>query len=1131
MNIEYLIGKAEQHDIELFLENGKLGYRAYQPQPNKGLLQQLSEHKEAILHYLQQQAARMTDYSQPIPVSTSQQRIWTIDQLENGSTEFHIPVALLLSHPVDLNKLTQRLKAMVTRHYVLRCIFTEQDGKLHQKIETADKLQIAIEDYAHLTHSEAIALAQTRINADNQLKFDLSQHLPLRAIFFRLAQQHAVVYINLHHIAVDESTVSQLLNELLGDDTQLQKTTAKVQYADYVYWQQTHLRSYAFKQHLAAYAGQLADAPALHCLPLDLPYRPDTSNAAAQYKVNLEPALTEAAFKLCQQQQLTPFMLFQGALSAFLSIWSNSDDIVLGTPSILRPQDKFNQVIGCFLNLSVLRSQFSASMTCLDVMQQARKLSLNLLDWQTVPFEALLDKLKPERSPLYTPLFQILFSMHMLEQENGNHSGNKNAGMASPLSIARHNTKYDLTVHANVSKQHVSFSFEYKTDLFYHASMAQLAQAFSQFLHTFVLSPTTLLTHISLVTPQDLQRQQQFNATTRSYPQQLRLDQLITQQAATTPDNIAIEAEQNLTYQQVEQYSQRMATALAQAGVKAGDHVGLMLDRSALMVCTMLALMKLEAAYVPLDPSYPAQRLHYIFQRSQCRLLISDSADAAALVGATVSLSPSALLHAGQSAGLPATSLGSAAPAYLIFTSGSTGQPKGIEISHRNVVNFLLSMQQQPGITSRDKLLAVTAISFDISVLELFLPLLSGACLVIAAQEQRDGFSLRQRLEQGDITLMQATPAGWQSVLDAGWAGHPGLTALTGGEALPAGLAVSLQQKTAALWNMYGPTETTVWSCVAALHNADPDKITIGRPIANTGVFIVSPAHQICAVGQTGEIAITGDGVSAGYYGQPELTQSRFITLMTTEGEKRAYLTGDLGRLTLDGQLQCLGRNDDQIKLRGFRIELAEIDAALLRLIGVKQAATVVHKHGTGNSLISYYCLQQPELAYSEQQLQLQLKQQLPAYMVPDRIIAMANMPLTPSGKIDRKALAAQVVESRQTDHVPAQSELQHQLVALWQQLTGQPEIGITDNFFALGGDSISSVKVVRFLRDQGYDMNNKLLFSYQTIEELTSHLPQLIALKTEDVTEVQIDGIDMLLPGGAENDDLAAILREFSTH
>ncbi|MCS4307006.1 amino acid adenylation domain-containing protein [Rheinheimera pacifica] len=1127
MNIEHLIGKAEQHDIELFLENGKLGYRAYQPQPNKGVLQQLSEHKDAILHYLQQQAARMTDYSQPIPVSTSQQRIWTIDQLENGSTEFHIPVALILSRPVDLTLLMQRLKAMVTRHYVLRCVFTEQDGKLYQRIESADKLQVAVEDYAHLSHSEAIALAQHRISADNQLKFDLSQHLPLRAVFFRLAQQHAVVYLNLHHIAVDESTVSQLLNELLGDGTQPQQTAAKVQYADYVYWQQTHLRSYAFKQHLAAYAEQLADAPALHSLPLDQPYRPDTSNAAAQYKVSLEPALTEAAFKLCQQQQLTPFMLFQGALSAFLSVWSNSDDIVLGTPSILRPQDKFNQVIGCFLNLSVLRSQFSAGMTCLDVMQQARKLSLNLLDWQTVPFEALLDKLKPERSPLYSPLFQILFSMHMLEQESSSNS----AGTAAPLSVARHNTKYDMTVHANVSKQHISFSFEYKTDLFYHSSMEQLAQAFCQFLHTFILSPATLLTHISLVTAQDLQRQQQFNATASSYPQQLRLDQLITQQAAATPDNIAIEAEQSLTYRQLEQYSQRMAAALAQKGVKAGDHVGLMLDRSALMVCTMLALMKLEAAYVPLDPSYPAQRLHYIFQRSQCQLLISDSADAAALVGAAVSLSPDTLLHTEQTAGLPVTSLGSAAPAYLIFTSGSTGQPKGIEISHRNVVNFLHSMQQQPGITSRDKLLAVTAISFDISVLELFLPLLSGACLVIAAQEQRDGFSLRQRLEQGDITLMQATPAGWQSVLDAGWAGHSGLTALTGGEALPAGLAASLQQKTAALWNMYGPTETTVWSCVAALNNTDPDKITIGKPIANTGVFIVSPSHQICAVGQTGEIAITGDGVSAGYYGQLELTQSRFITLMTAEGEKRAYLTGDLGRLTLDGQLQCLGRNDDQVKLRGFRIELAEIDAALLRLSGVKQAATVVHKHSTGSSLISYYCLQQSGLMYSEQQLQLQLKQQLPAYMVPDRIIAMTNMPLTPSGKIDRKALAALTVESRQTAHVPAQTDLQHQLVGLWQQLTGQPEIGITDNFFALGGDSISSVKVVRFLRDQGYDMNNKLLFSYQTIEELTSHLPQLIAPKTDNVTEMQIDGIDMLLPDGAENDDLAAILREFSTH
>lgn len=270
MNIEHLIGKAEQHDIELFLENGKLGYRAYQSQPNRGLLEQLSEHKDAILHYLQQQAANMPDYCKPLPVSTSQQRIWTIDQLEHGSTEFHIPVALLLPRSVDLLTLTERLKTIVERHYVLRCVFTEKEGQLYQRVDSPDKLQLSVEDLTYLPYQNAIAQAQARIAQDNQQTFNLAEDLPLRAILFRLPQQHAVIYLNIHHIAVDESSVTQLLEELLAENNVLQ-TAAPVQYADYVYWQQAYLRSYIFKQHLAAYVQLLTDAPALHSLPLDFP--------------------------------------------------------------------------------------------------------------------------------------------------------------------------------------------------------------------------------------------------------------------------------------------------------------------------------------------------------------------------------------------------------------------------------------------------------------------------------------------------------------------------------------------------------------------------------------------------------------------------------------------------------------------------------------------------------------------------------------------------------------------------------------------------------------------------------------------------------------------------------------------
>ncbi|MGI5309467.1 amino acid adenylation domain-containing protein [Rheinheimera sp. WS51] len=1127
MNIEYLIGKAEKHDIELFLDNGKLGYRAYKAQPSKGLLQELSENKVAILQYLQQQAVSTADYSQPIPVSTSQQRIWTIDQLEQGSTEFHIPTVFLRSSSTDLLVLIERLKSIVEQHYVLRCNFMEKDGELYQQVESVNKLKITQEDLSHLEYQDAITQAKVHIEEDNQLAFNLADDLPLRAIFFRLPQQHAIIYINIHHIAVDENSVNLLLNQLFSEESAEKSNSLSYQYADYVYWQQAHLRSYPFKQKLAAYAEQLTGAPALHSLTLDFPYSTQTTNAAAQHKIKLNPVLTLAAFKLCHQQQITPFMLLQGALSAFLSVWTRCDDIVLGTPSILRPQDKFEQVIGCFLNLSVLRSQFNEGMTALDVIKQAKKVSLNLLDWQSIPFETLLEKLKPERSPLYSPLFQILFSMHMLEQPK---NGSENNSI-SAIGVNRFTTKYDLTVHANVRKQHIEFNFDYKTDLFSASSIAQLANAFNLFLDTFIQAPATEITKINLVSTNDAVKISQFNATQIDYPRQKRIDQLISQQAKATPNKIAIEAEQCLTYHELEQYSQRIAQALALQGVRSGEHIGIMLERSALMVCTMLALMKLEAAYVPLDPAYPAQRLQYIFQSAQCSILISDIPGASSIVGATTCISPETLLHNASPLTLPNSVLGSEAPAYLIFTSGSTGLPKGIAIQHHNVVNLLVSMQKKPGITNQDKLLAITPISFDISVLELFLPLISGACLVIASQDARDGFSLRQRLEQGDINLMQATPAGWQSLIDAGWQGNTQLTALCGGEILSAQLANELCRRTASLWNMYGPTETTVWSSVAEVNATDHKNITIGQPIANTGIYIVSTKLQQCALNQTGEIAITGEGVCLGYVSRPELTQSRFVNLKTADGEKRAYLTGDLGRMTIEGKLHCLGRTDDQVKLRGFRIELTEIDAVMLLQPNIKQAATVIHQHNNGATLVCYYCPEQQDIANNEQLLLQQLKQKLPNYMVPDRIVRMSQFPLTPSGKVDRKALSTLTLEQQQTQQFPPETELQRELVTLWQQLTGETEIGITDNFFAIGGDSISSVKVVRFLRDHGYDMNNKLLFSHQTIQELTAHLPPLIATNTSKISEIQVDGIDMLLSADDDDSDLAAILKEFSTH
>ena len=1064
---------------------------------------------------------RPRDPAAACPLSFSQERLWFLDQLEPGSATYNVPLALRLSGPLDIEALRSALDALVARHEVLRTTFVAEDGHPVQVIASRASVAMDVIDLLSGPAAERESELRGRLDSEARRPFDLARDLMLRAILVRLGDRDHALLLTLHHIASDAWSMSVLTRELgalysayaRGVPPNLR--SLPIQYADVAVWQRQRIHGEMLEAQLRYWRRQLASAPALE-LPTDRPRPVAQSFRGARASWLLPAPLTEALKVLGRRHRATLFMTLLAAVQTLLHRYTGQSDIVVGSPVAGRTLPETEPLIGFFVNNLVLRGDLSDDPSFGELLRRTRETTIDAYAHQDLPFEKLVEDLKPARNLGRSPLFQVMFALQNVPAASLVFHGLT----VEPMAVETGTAKFDLFMSMTETESGLRGRLEYSTDLFDATTITRMQGHLGRLLDGLIAEPEVPISRLSLLTePERYQLLVAWNATAAPASEVRCLHQLVEAQVARSPDAVAVVSGGDLlTYRALDARATQLARHLRRLGVGPDVLVGVALGRSVDMLVGLLGILKAGGAYVPLEPGHPPERLAYIVADAQVAVLLTQARlrdGLPAPVGPDGRpLMPLVCLEdvlrddagragAADDDGPLETGVTADSLAYVIYTSGSTGRPKGVEITHRAVANFLASVRTRPGLTAEDVLLAVTTVSFDIAGLELFLPLTVGARVVIATQEVlSDGVRLGQAIGEAGATVMQATPATWRLLLEAGWTGQTGLTVLCGGETLPRDLADALLARCGAVWNLYGPTETTIWSIVHRVERGE-GPVPIGRPIANTQVYVLDVAGTPVPIGVRGELYIGGTGVARGYLNRPALTSQRFLPdPFGTEPRARLYRTGDFVRYRSDGALEFLGRADHQVKLRGHRIELGEIEAVLGAHPGVRQVVVVLREDIPGDAhLVAYVvpAVRTPDVgvgasAVSIDSLRHHARQILPAYMVPSALVVLETIPLTPNGKIDRRALPHPKAPSDAGATVLAapRDALEVLLTKLWQEVLHVSPIGVRDNFFDLGGHSLLAVRLfAKLKRMSGRALPLAALFHAPTIEKLAGILRQ----------------------------------------
>jgi amino acid adenylation domain-containing protein len=1098
-----------------------LPLRALFEAPTVASLAERTQALQGSAQILQAPPLKPVRRDQPLPLSFAQQRLWFLDKLEPNNSLYNVPHVVRLKGALDVRAMERALHQIVARHEALRTTFRIVKGSPVQVIAPSLDVRIGAADLTSLPQRAREAEARKLALAEIARPFDLQVGPLVRALLLRLEEGDHVFVLNTHHIISDRWSLGALSQELAAlyeqeaKGTPAQLPPLQVQYADYAVWQRQLLAGEVLQKQLGYWKKNLADAPATLDLPTDRPRPPQQSFRGAKYVQVLPKHLTEQIAALGRNEGATLFMTLLAAFNVLLSRYSGQEDVIVGSPIAGRVRPELEKLIGLFVNTLLLRTDVSGSLSFRQLLAQVRETAMGAYAHQDVPFEKLVEELKPERDLSRNPLFQV-----MLILQNMPSSSQPMADLAiSSFPLPGESSKFDLTLIAAEDGAGLRVTVEYNTDLFDKSTIERLLGHFQVLLQAAVANPEVRLSELPLLTEQE--RKQilvDWNATQAEYPRDLCLHDLIQRQAERTPDAVGVVfGNDQISYRALNERANQLARHLQERGVSRETLVGIFLERSINMVIALLGVLKAGGAYIPLDPAYPGERIGFILEDAGVDLLLTQQ-DLLPLLPAqsatAIDLDAVQNEISKQSKSAPA---GAASPenlAYVLYTSGSTGRPKGVQITHANLVNFLASMQHEPGLGASDTLLAVTTLSFDIAGLEIYLPLISGAKVVLASRaEASDGRRLLQLMQRQRPTVMQATPATWRMLIDAGWEGSPELRVLCGGEALAGDLAAPLLPRCAQLWNMYGPTETTIWSSVYRVQSASATA-PIGKPIANTTFYILNADVQPVPVGVAGELYIGGEGVAKGYLRRPELTAEKFVAdpfgrPVDARPVARLYRTGDLVRYLPDGNVQYLGRTDFQVKIRGFRIELGEIESALTQHPAVQQAVVAAREDSPGDKRLVGYIVAKPGSHLNITEARAHLKQSLPDYMLPAALVELESLPLTPNGKVDRKALPKPDFQpATSAAAVPPRDELEANLVKIWQEILKAESIGVTDNFFDLGGHSLMAVRLMEEIRKLiGVEIPLTALFQGATIEHLASIVRGTTTVPQTVVHQIQAGG------------------------
>jgi amino acid adenylation domain-containing protein len=846
------------------------------------------------------------------------------------------------------------------------------------------------------------------------------------------------------------------------------------------------------EQAVSYWRQKLAGIPAILELPTDRPRPPIQSSRAARESVLLPTSLKQALETLSNQEGVSLFVMLLAAFQILLTRYTRQDDIVVGVAIQSQEEgdaQEFNQGFGASLPI---RTDISGDPTFRQLLSRVRNEVNNAREHKNVPWERVIEAVQPDQDASRHPLFQVLISLEKSEFS---------PELMGISHSAANNGLLKLDLHLQVREQAdgLALHFSYSTDLFDAATIVRMAGHFRKLLEGIVENPDQTVWKLPLLSDAERNRLvAEWNDTGMDYPRGRCVHQLFEAQAARTPNATAVVfGRESLTYGELDRRSNQLASHLIRLGASPDSLVAICLERSLEMVVGLLGILKAGAAYVPLDPAYPRDRIAFMLENAEVPLLLTQAQLLESLPAAaskTVLIDSDWQEIAKQSQESPALTLNPENRAYVIYTSGSTGKPKGVEIPHRAVVNFLTTMAERPGMTASDRLLAVTTLSFDIAGLEIYLPLTQGGSLEIVSREMAsDGNQLLEKLKGSGATVMQATPATWRMLLEAGWTGDRRLKILIGGEAVSQKLADQLLQRSASVWNVYGPTETTIWSTLSKLEPGQ--RVLIGRPIGNTETFILDKLLQPAPIGVAGELHIGGDGLARGYLKRPELTAEKFIAHpLNPDPKARLYKTGDLARYLPDGNIEFLGRIDHQVKIRGFRIELGEIEAVLRQNPEINETVVVAREDTPGDKRVVAYFVPTRNAAPTTAELRAFLKEKLPEYMIPSVFVTLESMPLTPNGKVNRRALPA----PDQADLAPRgisaapKDATEVQLVQIWESVLNVRPIGVRDNYFELGGHSLLAVKLMNRIEQAfGKILPIATLLSAPTIEQLAAILRQ----------------------------------------
>ncbi|AKT37645.1 amino acid adenylation domain-containing protein [Chondromyces crocatus] len=1073
----------------------------------------------------------------PSPASFAQQRLWFMDQWETENAFSNIPTAVILRGVLDPGALARAIEAVAQRHEILRTTFQSVEGQLLQIVAPQPTVALPLEDLSALPQAERDAALHDRLARDARSGFDLAQGPLFRTLLFKLSSTEHVLMLTMHHIVTDGWSNAVFFREVSAFYTAFVTSPSvpspgapsgvpggseaspaappspslpplPLQYADYALWQRQHLDSGVRERQVAYWKQQLAGASALE-LPTDRP-RPAVNRYRGTSLVFHVPGTTrEKVEALCRRAGVTRFMALLGALQLLLARLSGADEVCIGSPVAGRNRADLEGLIGLFLNNLVLRTDLSGDPTALELLERVRKVALGAYDHQDVPFEQVVDAVQPPRDPSRTPLFQVMFVL-----QGGWIQESRLGDLAlSPVEVASSISKFDLTWALADADDGFQGWIEYNTDLFDRATVERFAGHYGTLLDALATTPEKRISELPLLSEAQRHRALvDWNDTAAPYPTDTCLHELFEQQAACTPDAIAVIApDRRLTYREVERRANRLAHALRARGATPNTLAAVVIRKGWAQVVAALAILKAGAAYVPIDPGLPSDRVRHLLQHGEVTLALTHSTLADVIAW------PPGVEHFVVDADLddlseaddraPTRVQGPLDLAYVIYTSGSTGVPKGVMIDHRGPVNTIVDINRRFRVGPVDRVLALSALNFDLSVYDVFGLLAVGGALVLPESDAaRDPAYWAELIDRERITLWNTVPALMEMLVDhlaehvasphgpsIAAAPLPLRAALLSGDWIPVTLPDRLKRIIPGIvvTSLGGATEASIWSILYPIDHVDPTwrSIPYGRAMDNQRFYVLDRALSPCPIGVEGDLYIGGIGVALGYWRAEEITRAAFITDPRT-GE-RLYRTGDAGRYMVDGNIEFLGRRDFQVKIRGFRIELGEIEVTLMNHPSVREALVVVREDTPGDRRLVAYVVGNDGTEPDPAVLKAHAQDKLPEYMVPAAFVALPAMPLTPNGKVDRRALprpetTRATLAEHDSDFVAPRSPHETTLAGIWAEVIGLERVGIHDNFFSLGGDSILAIQVVNRAKRAGISLAVRNLFQHQTIAALS---------------------------------------------